>query len=244
MNIRFSCLLFFLINSALLANYSKEIRITEDIRIIQISSNAFVHITIGEFPGFGKFPCNGVIYRNGSEAFLFDSPVNDSLTAILIKGIKDSLGLTVTGFIPNHWHNDCMGGLSYVKSRKIKSYANQMTIDIATAKNLPLPDSGFSDSLIIDFDGRKIELYYPGAAHSTDNITIWLPEEKVLFPGCIVKSSDSRNIGNVADGDINSYPSVLEKLLDKFPDAKIVVPGHGNYGGLELIRFTNKLLKR
>jgi metallo-beta-lactamase class B len=60
--------------------------------------------------------------------------------------LSDSMKVRVTGFAPNHWHIDCMGGLAWLKSQGIRSYANQKTIEIAKSKSLPVPDEGFTDS--------------------------------------------------------------------------------------------------
>ena len=48
-----------------------------------------------------------------------------------------------------HWHGDCLGGLAYLQTKGVKSYANQMTIDIARKEKLPVPDYGFTDSLTV-----------------------------------------------------------------------------------------------
>jgi metallo-beta-lactamase class B len=48
-------------------------------------------------------------------------------------------------------------------------------------------------------------------------------------------------LGFIGDGDINEYPNTLNQILAKFSDAKIVIPGHGNYGGTELIHHNIKL---
>ena len=71
-----------------------------------------------------------------------------------------------------------------------------------------------------------------------DNIVVWIPSEQILFPGCMVKEIRSGNLGNTADGDVKAYPDTITKVLKKFPSAKIVIPGHGNYGGAELIKHT------
>jgi metallo-beta-lactamase class B len=77
-------------------------------------------------------------------AFLFDTPVTEAQIKDLVTWIRDSLKLKIVGFVPNHWHKDCIGGLAYLQSLKIKSYANQKTIDIAKAKHLPVPVFGFN----------------------------------------------------------------------------------------------------
>ncbi len=86
--------------------------------------------------------------------------------------------------------------------------------------------------------------YYLGAAHSMDNIVVWIPSEQILFPACMVKSIGSKNLGNTTDGDLTAYPKTLAKLIKKFPSAKIVIPGHGKHGGLELIKHTIELTNK
>jgi len=134
-----------------------------------------------------------------------------------------------------------MGGLACLQGRGIVSYANQMTVDLARAKGLPVPDHGFKDSLELRLGEKAVLCYYLGAAHSTDNIAVWLPSEKLLFAGCTVKSANATNLGNTVDGDLASYPSVIEKLTQKFPEAEIIVPGHGSPGGHELLQHTLRL---
>ena len=195
-------------------------------------------------PGYGVVSSNGLIYiADNKEAFLLDSPMTDSLTKDLVIWLEDSWGVKITGFIPNHWHDDCLGGLNYLQTIGVESYANQMTIDIVKTKNLPVPDNGFKDSLELKLGDKIIDCYYFGAAHSTDNIVVWLPSEKILFAGCMLKSIDSQNLGNIADGDLNAYPATITKLNEKFPNAKVVIPGHGQFGGLELIDHTLELAK-
>ena len=149
--------------------------------------------------------------------------------------------LKVVGFVPNHWHVDCMGGLGFLLNQNIESYANQMTIDIAKSKGLPIPKYGFKDSLQLKLGDKLIHCYYLGAAHTKDNIVVWIPSEQILFAGCMVKSMGSNDLGNTVDGDLKAYPITIDKLIDKLPNAKIVIPGHGQYGGIELIKHTKDL---
>jgi glyoxylase-like metal-dependent hydrolase (beta-lactamase superfamily II) len=217
------------------------IRISDDIELIKISANAYVHVSYTYLPSYGRVASNGLIFVNGKEAFLFDTPMTDSLTMELVSFIRNSMKLKITGFVPNHWHADCIGGLAYLKDQKIESYANQMTINIAMSKKLPVPDHGFKDSIELRLGNRPIKCYYLGAAHSLDNIVVWIPSEKILFPGCMVKGLSSENLGNTADGDLIAYPKTIEAVIRKFPAAKIVVPGHGDFGGLELLTHTMEL---
>lgn len=217
------------------------IKISGDLQLIRISENAFIHVSSTVLPGYGRVTANGLIYTDRHKAYLFDTPWNDALTEILVTFMEREMGLKMAGFVPNHWHEDCMGGLGYLKSRKIRSCANNLTRDIAREKGLPVPDHGFSDSLTLNPGRREIKCYFPGAAHSMDNIVVWIPSEKILFPGCICKSIDAPNLGNTADGDTDAYAATVEWIIRKFPDAKIVIPGHGPHGSPELLTHTKNL---
>jgi metallo-beta-lactamase class B len=220
------------------------IKIGKDLELIKISDIAFVHVSYATLPEYGRIPANGLIFINNREAFLFDSPWNDSLTKVLVTYLERQMKLKIAGFIPNHWHNDCMGGLKYLQSQGIDSYANQKTIDIAREKHLPLPAHGFKDSLLLHLGDKVISCYYLGAAHSLDNIVVWIPSEKILFPGCMIKSLNSVDLGNVADGDLKAYPATMDRLIKKFRTAEIVIPGHGEIGGYDLLIHTRDLLTR
>ena len=224
-------------------NADEPLRISKDLELIKISGNAYIHVSYAEMGGYGRVAANGLIFINQHNAFLFDTPWTDSLTEELVTYMKDKMGLEISGFIPNHWHADCMGGLGCLQGHKIPSYANQKTIDIARSKNLPVPDQGFKDSITLYLDNEVIKCYFLGAAHSLDNVVVWIPSEKILFPGCMVKSLNSTDLGNIADGDINAYPGTIDKVIEKFSHARIVIPGHGQYGGLDLLKHTRNLLR-
>ena len=228
------------LNGLAQADY-KKICVSQDIELIKLSENAYMHVTYASLPEFGRFSSNGLIFINGNEAFLFDTPVTDSLTMSLVAWLKDSMNLRIVGFVPNHWHEDCMGGLKCLQDQKIDSYANQMTVDIAKTNNLPVPAHGFNDSLQLQFGDSMIMCYYFGAAHSSDNIVVWIPSERILFAGCMIKGINSKDLGNLADGDLAAYPKTIDRLIERFPMAKIVIPGHGQPGGFELIEHTKEL---
>jgi metallo-beta-lactamase class B len=237
-------ILLFLQSSVFPQGTFKTINVSRDIELVKLSDNAYVHVSYSESPKIPRYSSNGLIFINGGEAFLFDTPVTDALTKKLVSWIKDSLKAKLVGFMPNHWHADCMGGLRYLKRIGIESYANQMTIKIAKSKKLSVPAHGFKDSLQIPLGDKTIECYYLGPAHSLDNIVVWIPSERILFAGCMVKSLDSKNLGNIADGDLAAYPKTIDKVIKKFLDVKIVIPGHGNIGAVDLLLHTEALLAK
>jgi metallo-beta-lactamase class B len=230
--------------SILPQNDFSKIYVSKDVELVKISPNYLIHISYMESPQYGRFPSNGLIFVDEGKAFLFDTPMTEELTKELVSYLQDSMKIKITGFIPNHWHDDCMGGLGYLHSLGIESYANEMTIQIAKSKNLPLPSNGFKDSLNLKLADKEIICNYFGAGHSLDNIVVWIPSEKILFGGCMVKELSSKGLGNTADADLDEWPKTIQKVLNKYPDAKYVIPGHGQFGGIELLIHTIELLTK
>ena len=238
---KYLCLLLLLLVISPVCQAQDVIRISDDLELVRISDNAYIHVSRSDLPDYGRVSANGLIFIEGNKAYLFDTPWNDSLTCILMSYLEAQMKLKIEGFIPNHWHDDCIGGLGCIKSHGIKSYANQLTVDIARSKGLPVPDEGFTDSLTLRLGDKVIYCWFPGAAHTMDNITVWIPSEKILFPGCICKSLDSGNLGNTADGDITNYAETVDRIVGRYKDVQTVIPGHGSSGGPELLIHTRAL---
>lgn len=228
--------------SAMPVNFKNRIKISDDLEIIRISRHSYIHVSYASMPGYGRFGSNGYIFVNNNEAVLFDTPVTDALTKELTDWISDTLKARIIAFIPNHYHNDCMGGLNYIHSLKIPSYANDLTIAIAKSKNLPVPQNGFKDTLTLKAGNKTVICRYFGAGHSADNITAWVPSEKVLFAGCMVKDLNSKSLGNLSDAVISEWPGTIDRVISGYRDAQTVIPGHGDPGGIDLLLHTKKLL--
>jgi metallo-beta-lactamase class B len=218
------------------------ISVSENIELTKLSDQTYIHTTYAHMQPFGRVASNGMIFVNKGKAFLFDTPSNDTLTESLVKWIEKELHAEIIAVVPNHWHADCMGGLGYIHRHKIQSFAYDLTRKMAKEKRLPVPSRGFPDSLVLKLGKEKVVCKYFGPAHTADNITAWIPSEKILFGGCMIKSMDAGSLGNTADADTAEWPSTLKKVMSAYPDAKIVIPGHGKYGGIELIRHTLDLL--
>ena len=134
-----------------------------------------------------------------------------------------------------------MGGMAYLIDKGVQTYANLMTINIAREKVLPVPANGFKTRKVLKLNNTKIICYYPGAAHSMDNIVVWIPSEKILFAGCMAKAMDWSILGNTTDGIKEEYANTIRKVMRKFPKAEIVIPGHGDIGSFEVLEHTLQL---
>jgi metallo-beta-lactamase class B len=221
----------------------RRIGVSENLELIQLSPRSYIHVSWAESPAYGRYSSNGFIYVIGKEAILFDTPVTEKVTAELTGWIDGGLKVKISAFVANHWHEDCMGGLNVIKGLGIPSYAHEKTIAITKAKGLPVPERFFTGSLTLRLGKEEVHCRYLGPGHTVDNIVVWFPSERILFAGCMAKEMKSRSLGNIIDADIAGWPSTVKKALDEYPLAEIVIPGHGAYGGRELLKHTLELLR-
>ncbi|MCB0497355.1 MAG: subclass B1 metallo-beta-lactamase, partial [Cyclobacteriaceae bacterium] len=108
---------------------------------------------------------------------------------------------------------------------------------------LPIPSTPFTDSLLVDFNGELLECRYFGAGHTADNIIVWLPSRQILFGGCLIRSMQAKNLGNITDAKISDWDTTVSKVIKKYPNIKTVVPGHGKVGGADLLYHSVELVK-
>jgi metallo-beta-lactamase class B len=218
-----------------------EIRISNDVVLHLIAPGVWIHTTYSDVPGYGRVPANGLVVIDGPDAMLINLPWTDKLTAPLCDWIAETRGVTVKTAIPTHFHEDTMGGLAEAHRRGAVSYGLDRTMEIARQKGLPVPQIPYHDGITVRCGRTAVVVTYFGAGHTTDNVVAWLPQQKILFAGCLIKSLDSRSLGNTKDGDLVAYPITLRKVQAAYPHAKIVIPGHGDWGGPELIEHTLRL---
>lgn len=215
---------------------------SENLKIKQLSDNTFIHISYLNTEDFGNVACNGMIVTHSNEALIFDTPVNDSDSAELIDWIIKTLNCKPKGIVVSHFHTDCLGGLNEFHKRHIPSYACTKTIELAKSADKPLPQNGFNTILEINAGNIKVINEYLGAGHTVDNIVSYIPSEKILFGGCLIKSTGAGK-GNLEDASVADWSQTVMKVKMNYGEAKTIIPGHGKTAGPELLDYTIDLFK-
>ncbi len=218
----------FLLESIVHAQNGNAIAITNDLFLTKLTDNAYIHTSNNN---------NGIIYTVQNEAVIVSTPADDSLTLALIRWVQEEMGLTIIAYVIDRWHPDAMEGLDVIKNLGIKSYANKRTLKTARKKNLPLADIGFNKKLNINIQGQQLVCHYFGPAHTHDGIVVWLPAERILFGGNGIRNYNGW-AGNIGDANIKKWSQTATKIKEAYGNAHIVVPGHGTYGGPELLDYT------
>lgn len=216
---------------------------SETLKIKQVSKHVFMHISYLKTNDFGKVACNGMVYFNEDEAIVFDTPTNDDSSKELINWIEKTQKKKVIAVIVTHFHEDCLGGLQQFHINGTKSYASNATIELVKQNNLKvLPEYGFENKIEIKVGKKPVFAKFFGEGHTADNIVGYIPNEKALFGGCLIKSVKA-NKGYLGDANTAEWSNTVEKIKKEIPDLKIIIPGHGKHGSTELLDYTIQLFK-
>jgi len=212
------------------------------IEIKQISEHVYQHISFLETESFGRVSCNGMVVMDRGEAIVFDTPAEDEASAELINWLQDSLHCKIKAVVATHFHDDCLGGLNTFHDHGIQSFANERTIALAKEKNLPVPQSGFIEKKTLQVGTQHVLLDYSGEGHTPDNIVAYFPGEHIMFGGCLIKELGAGK-GNLSDANVKAWPETVRSLKERYPDVRVVIPGHGKTGGPELLDYTINMFR-
>ena len=213
------------------------------LKIRQISNHAFVHISFLDTNDYGKVACNGMLVIKDNEAVVLETPINNEVAAELINWIDKDHQAKIHAVIIHHFHEDCLGGLGAFHQRNIPSYANQLTIDSAGREGVGLPIHAIEQGHRTPVADQALQSYYFGPAHTVDNIVSLYQDGQILFGGCMLKALGSKE-GNLADANVSEWSQTIRKLKAELPDIQMVIPGHGNKGGPELLDYTIQLFEK
>lgn len=215
------------------------------LELVPLTSKTYIHLSDLYSETFGKVSCNGLVYIDRHEALILDCPVNDTAALELIRWIETDTRSRITGVVVNHFHDDCLGTLDLFHDKGIESWANETTLLLARTTGVPenkIPRNAFDKSLTLkNGKGRVINTFF-GEGHTRDNIVSYLPGERVLFGGCLIKSLQATK-GNLADANTMSWSETVSKVKAAYPSIKYVVPGHGPHGDRSLLDYTMSLFR-
>lgn len=209
-----------------------------DLKIKQLDDGVYLHTSFQVFSGV-VMGSNGLVVLDHNDAYIVDTPWSAEDTEKLLSWIKEH-GFTVKGSISTHSHEDRTAGIALLNSKSIPTYASKMTNALLEKAGRAQASNSF-DSKDFWWVKDQIEAFYPGAGHAPDNLVVWLPKQKILFGGCLVRAKEAEKLGNVADAVIGAWPESADKLQAKYGGAKIVVPGHGEVGDVSLLAHTREL---
>ncbi|HEU0079928.1 MAG TPA: subclass B1 metallo-beta-lactamase [Longimicrobiaceae bacterium] len=215
-----------------------ETQLANDVSVRRIAPGLWVHTTVGRVDG-SEVPANGMLLEMDGGSLLVDTGWDERQGAVLLDWAR-SRGRPVKRAVVTHSHRDRTGGAAAMRR------AGVPVVGLAATARLAGPAAAVEavpglESAPATVEGA--EVFFPGAGHAPDNVVVYFPRQRVLYGGCLVKADTATTVGNVADADVPGWPAVVERVRERYPAARVVVPGHGAVSGPDALRVTRELVR-
>ncbi len=234
--------LLFVLTTLSLSAETESVLSHPDLELVKLQDSVYLHRSWLDTESFGRVSCNGLVVVSEGEALVLDTPTNEELSRLLIETVEERLGARVTGVVVSHFHADAMGGLPAFEAVGATSFSSLKTQGIARSTGAIEPKVGFDLRLETRVGSLPVEIGYFGPGHTLDNIVTYLPTQKVLFGGCLLKAQGADE-GYLEDGAPEAWSATVTRIKNAYPEVKFVVPGHGELGGAELLDYTIELFE-
>ncbi len=189
----------------------------------------------------------------GDHTVLIDTCATEKRTLALLETVAATTAKPVTTLINTHHHGDhtngnyLVAGATVVGHRKtrelmvaegIQTYEGIFVgSDWGTLEARP-PEVVFDDRLTVYAGDVEIQLIHPGhAAHTTNDVLVWLPEQRVLYSGDLVFNGGSPF---ALMGSVAGWRRALDVIRALEP--AVILPGHGGPCGLETVEVVDRYL--
>jgi metallo-beta-lactamase class B len=211
--------------------------------ITHLTGDLYIYTT-WHFIDDGPYPANSMYLVTPKGAVMFDTPWDSTQFQPLLDSIYARHGQRVVLCISTHFHADRTAGLAFLQQQGIATWSSAMTLELCRQRHEHQATYTFTQDTTFTIGDYSFRTFYPGPGHTKDNIVIWLPKDKVLYGGCLVKSTEASTIGNVADGDLIAYPTSIMRLMKEFPHPAYIIPGHLGWTDIQSLEHTLKLCQQ
>lgn len=215
----------------------------ENLKITHLTENFYVFTTYRDFKGT-PFPANGLYCITDNGVVVIDTPWDTTQFQPLLDSIKIKHNKNVVMCIATHSHEDRTGGLEYYKQKGIKTFATEQTDIICKERGEKRAEFLIFQDTVFAVGQYTFQTYFGGAGHTPDNIVIWFPKDKLLYGGCLVKSTDASDLGYLGDADTKQWSTTIQKIKQKFGQPSYVIPGHQNWTNKKSLNHTTTLLRQ
>lgn len=215
--------------------------------VTPLDSQVYVFVSYGMYRQ-AAFPANGLIIKTSDGVVIvdtgWDTKANTDNTRQLLQWVAANLHQPVRLCIVTHAHEDRVGGIGELRKAGIRVVSTPLTAQKSVKLGYEAPEGVLPTDTTFTVGQVPIRCYFPGEGHTSDNIVVWLPNQQILYGGCLVKSVVASGMGNVADANLNEWGNSVKKVLNLFGRAKIVVPGHDKWSDTQALHHTMRLVEK
>ncbi|RLD50579.1 MAG: hypothetical protein DRI97_16845 [Bacteroidetes bacterium] len=189
---------------------------------------------------------NGGVIIGESEVLVIDAKMNEESVIQTIVAIKEIADEAISYLVNTHSDGDHIMGNRYFPS-SVTFVAHKNCRDDFFKDNFGresdwdepefypfTPSLTFKKNLNMWLGKEKVELHYFGVGHTTGDIVVFHPEQKVAFIGDLYFSGRPQLVHSNKNGNSFKYVKTMMQMLEKL-DAEIFLSGHSDPVGREEI---------
>lgn len=211
--------------------------------ITPLTGDFYIYTTFHDYKG-QLFPANSMYLVTEKGVVLLDTPWDSTQFQPLMDSVKARHGKAITLCIATHFHADRTAGLEFYAARGILTYTSRLTDKLSRERGEKRAAFHFSKDTSFTWGQYTFQAHYPGHGHSPDNIVVWFGKQGILYGGCLVKSVENDNLGNIADANLVEWKTTMKNLVSRYPDPLYVIPGHFGWQSNRAVKHTLELLEK
>lgn len=190
---------------------------------------------------------DGVVVINGGASYLLAKALHDEIKQITNQAVKLIINENGQGHAMlgnSYWAEQNVSILAHTEAKAefkehgYDSLSNQQNIIKEKSKGtkVHLPTQTFEGKKTIQMGNYRIEVIKFGPAHSPGDISVWLPEQKLIITGDM--AFHERLLAIFPNTDVNGWLESWEKMEKLKP--LYVIPGHGHPTNMDQVRRYTK----
>ncbi len=213
------------------------------LKIAPLTGDFYMYTTYNTYKD-SKVPANGMYLVTTTGVVMFDTPWDTTQFQPLLDSIQVRHNKPVVMCFATHWHPDKTAGLAYYRQQGIKTYTSVLTDALSKKNNEKRAEFLMTKDTTFTVGQYSFETYYPGQAHTEDNIVIWFEKEKILYSGCLIKGAADKDLGYLGDGNKTEYESTLKRVQKKFRNPKFITVAHSDWKNLNSLKHSIMMAKK
>jgi cyclase len=179
----------------------------------------------------------GIVVDQRGAPLLVDTTSTERRNRALLERVADVSAGAPRAVVNTHHHPDHTYGNGFLPAETVvigheRCRQEVLTAGLEATRVITSPDYGhislrppeltFTEHLTFHMEGFPVELHHLGPAHTTNDVVVWLPEQRLLFAGDLAFSGGQPF---VLEGSVAGFTAALAGMRALAPD--VLVPGHG-----------------
>jgi cyclase len=179
----------------------------------------------------------GVVVSGGGASVLVDTTSTEKRNRAFLGEVAKVSSGAPRAVVNTHHHPDHTYGNGFLPPETVvighdKCRAEVLAAGLEATKVITAPDYGaltlrppeltFADRMTLHLLDFPVELRHAGRAHTSNDVLVWLPEQRVLFAGDLAFAGGQPFL---LEGSVAGFRAATGLMRSLQPD--VLVPGHG-----------------